>query len=107
ITLQDGLRVTTPAANPDLPPRCGINVMLVLDKSGSIQSSGQTETVRNATRASLDALSGTGAKVSIVDFSSTASRPVGYTTVTPASIAGTFEPYLTTRYRPSRYTHSE
>jgi hypothetical protein len=44
LTLQDGLRVTTPAANPDLPPRCGINVMLVLDKSGSIQSVGQTET---------------------------------------------------------------
>jgi uncharacterized repeat protein (TIGR01451 family) len=107
LTLQDGLRVTTPAANPDLPPRCGINVMLVLDKSGSIQSSGQTETVRNATRAFLDALSGTGAKVSIVDFSSTASRPVGYTTVTPASIAGTFEPYLVNGYKPSGYTNWE
>ena len=107
LTLTDGLRVTTPGPNPNLPPRCGINVMLVLDKSGSIQSSGQTETVKAATRAFLDALSGTGAKVSIVDFSSTASRPVGYTTVTPASIAGTFEPYLTTGYRPSGYTNWE
>jgi uncharacterized repeat protein (TIGR01451 family) len=106
-TLTDGLRVTTPGLNPNLPPRCGINVMLVLDKSGSIQSSGQTETVKAATRAFLDALSGTGAKVSIVDFSSTASRPVGYTTVTPASIAGTFEPYLATGYRPSGYTNWE
>jgi uncharacterized repeat protein (TIGR01451 family) len=107
LTLQDGLRVTEPGPNPNLPPRCGINVMLVLDKSGSIQSSGQTETVRNATRAFLDALSGTGAKVSIVDFSSTAARPVGYTTVTPASIAGTFEPYLVNGYKPSGYTNWE
>jgi uncharacterized repeat protein (TIGR01451 family) len=105
--LQDGLRVTAPGPNPNLPPRCGINVMLVLDKSGSIQSSGQTETVRNATRAFLDALSGTGAKVSIVDFSSTAARPVGYTTVTPATIAGTFEPYLVNGYKPSGYTNWE
>ena len=35
--------------------------MLVLDESGSIESSGQTENVRNATRAFLNALSGTGA----------------------------------------------
>ncbi len=47
-TLTDGLRVTTPAPNPNLPPRCGINVMLVLDESGSISTSGQTETVKNA-----------------------------------------------------------
>jgi hypothetical protein len=43
--LQDALRVTKPAPNPNLPPRCGIDVMLVLDESGSIGSSGQTETV--------------------------------------------------------------
>jgi uncharacterized repeat protein (TIGR01451 family) len=106
-TLVDGLRVTTPAANPNLPPRCGINVMLVLDKSGSIASSGQTETVKNATRAFLTALSGTGAKVSIVDFSSSAARPVPYTTVTAESIANTFNPYLTTGYKPSGYTNWE
>ncbi|HEY7632899.1 MAG TPA: VWA domain-containing protein [Thermoleophilaceae bacterium] len=106
-TLIDGLRVTKPAPNPNLPPRCGINVMLVLDKSGSIASSGQTETVKSATRAFLDALSGTGAKVSIVDFSSTAARPVGYTTVTPETIASTFDPYLANGYKPSGYTNWE
>ena len=80
--LPSALRVMTPGANPNLPPRCGINVMLVLDKSGSIESSGQTENVREATRAFLNALSGTGASVSITDFSSTAKQQVGYTTVT-------------------------
>jgi uncharacterized repeat protein (TIGR01451 family) len=106
-TLTNGLRVTTPAPNPNLPPRCGINVMLVLDESGSIGTSGQTETVKNATRAFLDALSGTGAKVSIVDFSSTAARPVDYTTVTPETITSTFNPYLANGYKPNGYTNWE
>lgn len=105
--LVDGLRVTAPAPNPDLPPRCGIDVMLVLDESGSIASSGQTENVRNATRAFLNALSGTGAAVSIVDFSTTAGRPVPYTTVTTASIASVFNPYLVNQYNPSGWTNWE
>ena len=37
--VKDALRVTKPGPNPDLPPRCGIDVVLVLDKSGSIASS--------------------------------------------------------------------
>jgi len=92
-------------------------VMLVLDKSGSINTSGQTETVKKATRAFLNALSGTGAAVSIVDFSSTAARPVKYTTVTgqvnsdgtnaTGSIGSTFEPYLKNEYKPSGYTNWE
>ena len=35
------LTVQTPAPNPNLPPRCGIDVMLVLDESGSINTSGR------------------------------------------------------------------
>ena len=103
--MKNALRVTKPGPNPDLPPRCGIDVVLVLDKSGSIASSGQTETVRKATRAFLAALAGTGAKVAIVDFSSSAANPVPYTTVTAASIANTFEPYLKNQYNPSGYTN--
>ena len=105
--LQAGLRVTEPGPNPGLPPRCGIDVMLVLDESGSIDSSGATETVREATRAFLEALSGTGSSVSIVDFSTTAARPVPYTTVTPESIAEVFDPYLANGYRPSGWTNWE
>jgi hypothetical protein len=44
--LTHALSVTRPGPNTDLPPRCGINVMLVLDRSGSIGTAGQTETVR-------------------------------------------------------------
>ena len=105
--LPTALNVLAPGDNPRLPPRCGINVMLVLDKSGSIQTSGQTDTVRDATRAFLTALSGTGSKVSIVDFSSTAAQPVPYTQVTQTSIDDTFNPYLNNDYKPSGYTNWE
>jgi uncharacterized repeat protein (TIGR01451 family) len=105
--LDKALRVTKPGPNPNLPPRCGINVMLVLDKSGSIASSGSTEAVRNATRAFLGALSGTGSAVSIVDFSTSADWPVGYTTVTADSIASVFEPYLVNQYKPAGWTNWE
>ena len=106
-TLIDAVRVTEPGRNPNLPPRCGINVMLVLDESGSIASSNATESVRDATRAFLNALSGTGAAVSIIDFSSTAARPVPYTTVTSSAITTVFEPYLENGYNPSGWTNWE
>jgi hypothetical protein len=105
LTLADAIRVTEPGANPNLPPRCGINVMLVLDESGSVKPF--ADTVRGAARAFLTALSGTGAAVSIVDFSTSAARPVGYTTVTVGSIANVFEPYLTNGYSPNGFTNWE
>ena len=82
LKLTDALTVTAPATNPPIPQQCGINVILVLDESGSIESSGATEKVRRATRAFLNSLSGTGCRVSIVDFSTTAAWPVGYHVVT-------------------------
>ena len=115
--LTDALKVTTPAPNPALPQQCGINVMLVLDESGSIQSSGATEKVRRATRAFLNSLSGTGCRVSIVDFSTTAAWPVGYHVVTGSvdsdgqNASGTigqyFEPYLKNDYNPAGWTNWE
>jgi uncharacterized repeat protein (TIGR01451 family) len=105
--LTNALNVTRPAANPNLPPRCGINVMLVLDRSGSIGTSGATEAVRNATRAFLAALSGTGAAVSIVDFSTRAEWRVPYTTVTAETIADVFEPYVRDEYNPEGWTNWE
>ena len=107
LALPAAVKVTTPAPNPDLPPRCGINVMLILDESGSIGSSGATQDVRNAAKAFIGALSGTGSKVSIIEFSTSANRPVGYTTVTPETIASTFNPYLDNQYNPNGWTNWE
>lgn len=105
--LQEAIRVTAPAPNPNLAAACGLDVMLVLDESGSIGSAGETGTVRAAARGFLDALAGTGSAVSIVDFNTTASQPVPYTTVTRTSIANTFAPYLRYGYRPSGWTNWE
>jgi uncharacterized repeat protein (TIGR01451 family) len=91
--LEDALRLVGPGTNPGLPPRCGINVMLVLDESGSITAS-QANDVRDAARAFLGALSGTGSAVSIIEFNDRARRPVGYTTVTDDTIREVFNPYL-------------
>ncbi len=38
----------TPIENPDLDRACGLNVMVVLDASTSIQMSNATENVRDA-----------------------------------------------------------
>jgi uncharacterized repeat protein (TIGR01451 family) len=113
--LTDALTVTAPAPNPDLPQRCGINVMLVLDRSGSIGPN--AENVRRASRAFLNALSGTGSQVSIVDFSTEADWPVSYKPVTgqvaadgtggTGTIGSHFEPYLADDYRPGGWTNWE
>jgi len=103
----NALNVTAPGNNPTLPPRCGINVMLVLDKSGSIESSHATQKVRDAAQAFLTSLSGTGSKVSITDFSTTADQAVPYTIVTTDSINQTFEPYLNNDYKPAGWTNWE
>ena len=107
-TLRQGLNVTAPAANPDLPARCGVNVMLILDSSGSIGD--DAKHVTDAARAFLVALQGTGSQVAIVDFDATASNPpaVPYTLVTPASVAdtGPFGKYLKS-YDPGGTTNWE
>ena len=113
--LTKALTVTPPGTNPALPQRCGINVMLVLDESGSIGSN--AENVRRASRAFLNALSGTASQVSIIDFSTNAARPVGYHVVTgevqpdgtgaTGTIGSDFEPYLRDDYRPNGWTNWE
>ena len=103
--LPQAVRVTPPAPNPNLEPVCGIDVMLVLDESGSIGNNAQN--VRNAATAFLDALAGTGSKVSITDFSTTATQQVPYTTVTQDSIDKVFAPYLKNDYVPGGWTNWE
>jgi uncharacterized repeat protein (TIGR01451 family) len=112
ITLDKGLEVTAPRANPNLPARCGIDVQLILDRSGSIGStSGATQAVRSAAKAFVNALSGTGSQVAVIDFSTTAKLQIDYAAVTPEWIATTFNPYIDNKrpdgYDPSGWTNWE
>ena len=84
--------------NPDLAPACGINVILVLDESGSIQNTGGAEAaVRNAATAFVNALADTGSAVAIVEFGSEAKMVFDYTSVTSGAggtIDTLFDPYI-------------
>ena len=70
VTVPAGCELPAPsvAANPSLSPTCGVTVTIVVDRSASIDAGA----VRSALTALVDALSGTGATVSLVDFSDSA-----------------------------------
>ncbi len=95
-----------PNANPNLTSRCGLNVMVVLDESGSIwgngggSASGATAAVRNGAMTFVKSLKDTGSKVAMIEFNTNARKAIGYTTVTSANAAednnagSTFHRYL-------------
>ena len=60
----------TPSPNPQIEEKCGLPITLVLDASGSIQSSNAVNKVRDAAEAFLDALSNTNSSVRVTQFAS-------------------------------------
>ena len=102
-----------PIANPDLPPGCGIDIHVILDESTSIQQAGATDDVRRAFRAFTSALRNTGSRMAVSEFSTVARLPLSgaangaYTTVTDATIASTFDPYITIGFNPNGSTNWE
>lgn len=104
-TLRNAVRVSKPGDNPNLAAGCGLDVMLVLDESSSIASSGATQAVRNAATSFVQSLSGTGSHVAITVFSSTARLGVGYTLVNQSTVADVFTPYINTKYSPNGTTN--
>ncbi len=70
-------------SNPELEPSCAIDVVLIVDESGSME--GKETEVRNALNAILDGFNNTGTTMAIVGFSSSAHVEVGYTTVDDVS----------------------
>ncbi|MGI9576669.1 MAG: vWA domain-containing protein [Microthrixaceae bacterium] len=56
--------------NPDLPQRCGLDMTLIVDRSGSIRD--QNTTVAAAGNALIEGLAGTGSNVQVISFSTSA-----------------------------------
>ena len=54
------IAAVTPVPNPEIAEKCGVDLTLVLDASGSVQQSNAVNEVRDAAEAFLDALSNTG-----------------------------------------------
>ena len=76
----------TPAPNPPIAKECGIDITLVLDASGSVQSSKAVEQVRDAAEAFLDALADTGSTARVIQFASLAEELAPRAVVTTPSL---------------------
>jgi uncharacterized repeat protein (TIGR01451 family) len=63
------VQVNPPGDNPELGQRCGLDVILVLDESGSIPQFGAVDDVRTAAEGFVGALFGTGSRLATVAFS--------------------------------------
>ncbi len=71
--------------NPDLPGRCGLNVALLMDVSGSIAPF--LPAVKNAANGFVTALAGTPSHIAVYSFATTAQAVLGPTAVSePAGV---------------------
>jgi hypothetical protein len=82
---ENGRTPSPPAANPDLHAFCGLDFVLVLDRSGSVASDGAL--VKGAAIAFLEKLQNTGSTVSLVSFAGTASIDRPPTALTSANLS--------------------
>jgi len=76
-----------PAPNPPIDESCGVNVTLVLDASGSIESSHAVDDVRNAADAFLDALKNTDSTARVTQFATVSQQLAARTPIDDASLA--------------------
>ena len=67
-TAQDVSAAVAPVDNPFIAETCGLDATLILDASGSIQSAGAVNTVRNAGKDLMNALKDTNSTLRITQF---------------------------------------
>jgi uncharacterized repeat protein (TIGR01451 family) len=100
-----------PARNPDLVAQCGLDILVILDESGSVEDF--TGDVKTAFKAFTTALQNTGSRMAVAEFSTVARLPLSgaakqsYTNVTTQTINTIFNPYINKNYKPSGRTHWE
>jgi uncharacterized repeat protein (TIGR01451 family) len=95
-----------PANNPDLERACGLDILVILDESSSIEISGATDDVRTAFKAFTGALKNTASSMAVADFGTVATLPaIGafapgeYITVTDATKVD-LDDYVDNDYEP-------
>src|SRR4051794_26281985 len=100
-----------PVENPDLVASCGLDIHMILDESGSVGI--HAGVVRRAFNAFTSALNNTGSRIAVSEFSTVADLPLSgaardtYTTVTDATRADIFGPYINDDYQPNGATNWE
>ena len=75
------------APNPPIADSCGLTVTLVLDASGSIDSSNAVADVRGAATAFLDSLRNTGSSARVTQFATVSAELAPSTLVDDAALA--------------------
>ena len=76
----------TPVTNPQITEKCGVDLTLVLDASGSVQQSNAVNQVRDAAEAFLDALSNTGSSARVTQFATVTEQLAPSTVVDDESL---------------------
>ena len=82
--------IISPGDNEDLAEACGLDFVLILDRSGSIRDAGAEDLVRDAARSFLAALKNAGSTASLVSFAGVATPDVTPRLLTDDSM-GIFE----------------
>ncbi len=79
-----------PTANPGIAARCGIDIAVVIDRSGSIADAGQGSSYKSAVKDLVDAFAGTPSNLGVWSFGSYASDtdPVDYPWAQMAALDG-------------------
>jgi uncharacterized protein YegL len=92
--------------NPDLVPRCGLRVLLILDESSSICQTNSVEQVRSAFLVFVNSLN-TGPLSNVTNYLAIVNFALTGTIITPqyvpvnaVTIGSFFTPYITTQYDP-------
>ncbi|MHC1732993.1 MAG: vWA domain-containing protein [Bacteroidales bacterium] len=83
--MNDALSIRLP--NPSFPQTCGIDVVLVLDRSNSVYN--YRTTFKTAAKSFVDALTGTPSRIGVVSFRRTADSNLALTSVVDAAGATT------------------
>jgi uncharacterized repeat protein (TIGR01451 family) len=78
-----------PSPNPEIPQACGIDLTLVLDASGSIESSHAVDKVRQAGSTLLDSLSNTSSTARVIQFATLSERLASRTQIDDTAMAPT------------------
>jgi uncharacterized repeat protein (TIGR01451 family)/LPXTG-motif cell wall-anchored protein len=107
----DNIVIGNPVKNPNLAASCGLDMTVILDESGSIESPiNSIALVEQAVDALALGLEGTGSKMRVVEFSTNArdaqipSGNTGFQTVNNAYRTGPLNTYLTGTGLPSSPT---
>ncbi|MEZ4896514.1 MAG: VWA domain-containing protein [Saprospiraceae bacterium] len=100
-----------PAVNPPLSATCDdLQLIFIIDESGSIGNAGATTDVRDGTLAFLNALNGSGVDIAIIEFSTSARLVTNYVPINStliANVTGYFNgtPFNSQTYSPSGSTN--